>query len=521
MAKISKRHKPKQQSIADYAQFIVTARINLGPRKHLIPRTKVSELPFHQPGLTNLLNTFAVGSPHSRKLDIEEWNPISQRPLFDCDKVDYCDFDGAFRATTHAIHHSIVLVHESIHVLMWESFFSGAFVPKSSNFCKLSLAFEGFCFWYADIILNRRIKIKSPDGEFVFKRHSASQNHVHPYHVFQALNVMDPEKIMRIYIDAFTGYETPISKNMNKPLVNEIANRFYGFYSDTLKAPVEMFKVLDDVQIFGEYFEKFCKIQNIPSMFSKTFLKTDPSQNLNEYCWAIFSKEMPRMDSLGSVQIRAVRLRRSLQTRAYFAFALRHSIERSNYIAKPGLSKKQMQKNINLYVEQLRVALNDLCEAQSHSKVIRSIEHADRFYLKNIRSRLIKYNAYCGRRLQLLPTFPGYSTLAINDKRTHLSRRQLLKFSQHLIDTLVVPNLDLVGKSADSLTLLRSASALTKYLASLQNLKGKKYSSQVKNISTKIDKILSHKLVLPYWSIPLSDIRPDQNAFREIIFKYR
>ena len=118
-------------------------------------------------------------------LRIFEWNPLSQRPALL--KVPQANqvFGETFALTQQVFNCLITAIHELLHVALWEPFFCGQMPIKSlEDFRKFTLMSEAFCFFYADIILTRKIRTTYPDGEPIFSRSAVSQNTFHPLSCF-------------------------------------------------------------------------------------------------------------------------------------------------------------------------------------------------------------------------------------------------------------------------------------------------------------------------------------------------
>jgi hypothetical protein len=128
-----------EQKLEDYLGFIKRAGVHLGPRSGLQLPGRISGLPIEIPGLENLLNSFSSGSAHDKVRDIEEWNPFSQRPIYEVDPPLKPSLGGEFLRIGDTAHRFIILAHEAMHVLMWEPFFCGHFKPNRREFRELSL----------------------------------------------------------------------------------------------------------------------------------------------------------------------------------------------------------------------------------------------------------------------------------------------------------------------------------------------------------------------------------------------
>ena len=228
--------------------------------------------------------------------------------------------------------------------LLWESFFIGRNEVKSKpSFSDLSLCFEGFSFWYSDVIITQIFRSMAPNGDFVVSRSSAFQ--FHPGSVLKALN-LKLDQGMDIYTTSFCGKKTRLLNDKN-PYANELIRTVYLFYADKIKSLHKAYGVLKRVGIFDSYYKRFCKIENLPTFLPSEF--PSPLGDPRAYCRAIYHKALPHLDKFNSRQVEQIRLRRHLQLRAYYATCLLYALEQRQFICNKSpktLNVKQMCQGI-------------------------------------------------------------------------------------------------------------------------------------------------------------------------------
>lgn len=504
-----------EQRIEDYLVFIKKAGAYLGPRSSLQAPKHISGMPIHLPGLENLLNSFSSGSAHDKVKDIEEWNPFSQRPIYEVDPQLKPSIGNEFLRIGDTAHRFIILAHEAMHVLMWEPFFCGQFRPSRHEFRELSLAFEGFCFWYADLVVNEKMRLTFPDGESVLERCSVSQTAVHPKTGFKLLRLQSPRKAMNTYIDAFCGYETSLSRKTKDPIVLNLAERFYSFYSSTVEGPNGMFQVFKQFGLLDEFFTRFCRARGLPSLLPGEITSFRASENVRNYCWRVFEQGMKHIEGLSTEAIKGVRLRRSIQMRAYFAFSLRHLL-RAGHIRtqRGGFPAAKVLANLQKYIDQLEVAIGEL--VGEPKAAVLTIKNADTYFSREIRSSFLRHDVRAAARAQLVPDLPGHSQLILDERRENISARKLRLFARAVLNEYVRPNLDFSGKKAASTSLAALSVDVARIIAP-----GRMPLARKRRLSRKLDQILAHELVFPMWSLPLASVNPERNDFREILFIYK
>lgn len=503
-----------------YVTFLNSANARLGPRRQAHDSDKILRLPIAIEGLENLINSFSSGSPHDRVKDLEEWNPFSQRPIFEVDPKISPSLSYDFDYVSDIAHRFIVLVHEAMHVLLWEPFFCGRFKPNRTNFRDLSLAFEGFCFWYAEIVVNGKLNFKFPDGEGVLERNSVSQSLAHPQSAFRGLKLTDPRQIMQIYTQAFRGYETKLSQPTTDPIVLNLAERFYSFCITTVRGPHGMFEAFKEFGLFDEFYSRFCKVRELPSLLPESLLGFPMNLDTDTYCWKMYAEGMKHVAGLNHKQIVQVRLRRAIQTRAYFAYCLKHTIDSRNFSAHAKFPASKTLKGINTYINILESSIASLRLDHRQSK--RQLWTADQAFEHDVRKPLQKYKVLTTVRSQLVPELPGHSKLKVNEDRSSLSPAKLTKFAQGVLQTYVKPKLEFNRNSRASVGLAKTTLRILKLTHKIEGSRNHEHKAKwARSLSTEIDAVLKHELVFTQWSLPLAAINPARNSFREILFIYK
>lgn len=503
----------QSQTLAQYSKLLHQASESLAARDGRAPKKWIGGLPIREPGLLNLLNSFTSMSARTYDPNIEEWNPFSQRPIFETLPDSGDTFNLDFQKINEAAYRFIIFAHESMHVLLWEPFFTGRLSPNRKQFKEYSLAFEGLCFWFGDIIVNRKMRLLAPDGELVFSRNAASQPHFHPYRVFDQMKIKKEDKILDVYLAAFCGQNSGL-KGASGILPRNLNARFEKFYKGTHKPTNRMFDTLKRIGIFEEYFERFCRQPGIPTLLPEPVLNLASAGDLLKYCHSVYQKGMPHIEGLSRVDIEAVRVRRSIQTRAYFAYCLRHLVG-SRYITKaPAFEVEPCLREIEIYLEGLDSALAALCE-QKTALSRKLLDRADRHYGRAIHSEFSKSKLATTRREHIIPELPGHTVLHLFEDRSNLSDRDMTKFCQAILDQYAIPSLDLKSQPELSRDLLVEIEKTVSILVEC-----KKRKSAIQKLRAQVDQLLLSELVFRRWSVPLASISPQHNRFRELLFLY-
>jgi len=289
------------------------------------------------PGLMPLLDSLDSGAIHDSRssFPVKEWNPISQRVYYSNRFLnEKKSWTNVFDSTVSHIGRFVEMSHEASHILALEPFFCGYGQKMSQQeFIDFYYLSEGYCFWYADIIVTRKLRTKLPNGEFVLNRSAVSQGQFHPYRAFEVLKIKDPIKILEVYLDAFYGERTALYDHQNKPFVKDLFARFGHFYVNSIKNIKALKKEFDAMGIFTEFKKRFWDIEGLPCLLDESVIDfSDPRY----YFYLLYAKGMKGLEKTSTKLLRRVRIRRAIQTRAYHVWTLRHALKTCRFISLSG-----------------------------------------------------------------------------------------------------------------------------------------------------------------------------------------
>lgn len=486
--------------------------------------------PLNFRGVANLAQSFEATSvleDSSDKKRIEEWNPLSQRPVHVKKPPRLEALGHDFDRVSSVFSEFVNLAHELMHILLWEPLFCGRLRPSKNQFIDLSLAFEGCCFWYADILLTPRLRLRYPDGEWIGARRSISQPNFHPYRAFYAMGLKDENKIRDIYIDAFCGYKTRLLNSTNIYALN-LSQRIYSFYGRSAWEVTKMHDVLRDIGFFNEYYERFCKIEKLPSILSEPILNTSPAKDVHGYCDLVFSQGLDHIHELSPAEIEKIRIRRSAQMRAYYAMTFLWIIKNDFIQNQKGKMSRQVRlelcNHLEKYLYFLEQALYALANKIPKEEIYETIQFADDFYSKNILTHFVCHKTWISQRVAISNRFSkNQSSFGSGANIEKWKAEDINDF----IKWLLLNPLSRLLKSDNKLqkrdaTLINQAHGLVYDILNQMGELSKNPSDTLKRkkINNRLKKLLSNEVILREWSVKLGDIHPGRNKFREPIFIY-
>jgi hypothetical protein len=443
-----------------------------------------------------------------------EWNPISQRAVLRKPQT----FTGAlltsdFQHLFNQVHDFIEFAHEMMHVVLWEPLFAGKWrFRTASEFTTHALLSEAFCFFYGDMVIARKIRDTYPDGEVVFSRNAVSLPYFPPYRVFQALGKTDPSEILGVYMNAFLAQERPGSGEAEN-ITNEFLARIHDFHKGAMLALGKVHAIFNFIGLFDEFFERFCEKKGIPQLLSDEILKTSFEGNGQFFFTSFFNEGLAEIEKADSGLLERVRLRRSIQTRAYYALQLKALISTGRYFSGNGQNLDPATLTcLEKYLSQLENTLSELCENQTISVVSENLESADRFYESNVRTHLKSADVWTTERIFVMP-LENITKIGVNEQSLQqLSGKKLYDNVTFLIQKMILRQLGPISGD-EHRQLLVATSSLTEL--------ARDDGSELKpSIASKYKDLLMSPGIRRYWSAPLFAIGPLEDSFREILFYY-
>lgn len=459
-------------------------------------------------GMRNVLasmGALAVSKPGvSGYVRVEEWNPIAQRPI--ARRVppfarERRSFAQEFEDLREIYDNVVTLMHEAMHVVMWEPFFTGRVRPSEKTFVEASNAFEGFCFFYADIVVCSQIEAQYPDGLVIYGKRGVSQPDFSPVSVFRTLGIREPEKILDAYLSALAGRASVLTHPTTKtPFARLLAMRLYPISVAGAKANAKVYAHLEKTGITSTFYDRYCAVRGIPSLLPADLLRLD-ARDPHPYCADMFARGLRAIADRSSSEIARVRTRRMLQTRAYYAHQLRWILEeRLAFCPRHSRSAPftrsqgdQWLRHLASYLDEIEALLLLLCASTEGPEAIeRRLLRADRTYEDAIRRPLVAADLWVRRRELIFPAMP-------------------------------VPAVDLDALPASSAELaglyqfvVRVAAARFDAREQMRVMKDF-FSGEA---GAKLTDLLTREGIRDTWSVPLAAIDPLRNGFRELLFLY-
>ncbi len=459
------------------------------------------------PSLRALFQTFSTGAPAVPDTSSEEWNPISQRPHLALLSPGQEGLASEFQALKNGVDGFTILAHEMMHVALWEPFFAGEYLPSSCDeFVKFSLAAEGFCYFYSDIVLAPHFRARFPDGELALARQTASSSYFHPCRAFESLGITDLNEILSIYLQGFLGGSTKLwVKKGRSDEASSLAFQAFEFYQHSVPLIKDLYFALQKFGGLKKLSQLFAQPRNIPH-FSRPedaiHLKTG---DFYAYFKGFYEHTLPQLAGLPEPALVKIKLRRAIQMRGYYSLSVESYLKSENIVvhSPTRLDRSSLLGEIDRYQKGLAtLALN----LEHDDLILAKLRSLDQRYNKNVRKKLSQALVYTGERYLIAPK-RGSGLFS----RTLKSRSAALKNIAYLIKELAT-HYEEKGLSPTEFQHAIGG------LLTVQDLLMKK---QLKKAEGAWQKILKLDAILNIWALPLTDFNPLAERYRELYFSYQ
>lgn len=523
-------HIPKrtQRAIESYSEFLnLLVNKTCFNQNHRLVDSRIQNLEHSLIGAANLLLSFSkVSKIKNERL---EWNPFSQHPMLNQWKMPAKkDITTDFAKIQYIMNEFLEIIHESIHVLLLEPIFVGkAQIINQQKFSDMCLAFEGFAFWYADIVATQALRVALPDGEFTFARRSVSQTEFHPYRAFLSLGIKDKFKVLDVYLNAFRGYKTQLYKKKNDFFTESLNQRVVGFYNVSDRPLKLLYKNLKSMGFFTAFIGRFCSIKGLPSLLSDKTMQHF-SGDLHEFCQLVAKKQFRHISGMSLKDIALVKMRRSLQMRAYYALCLEYALSNKQTYSlksKKMFTSKSIVISLGAYLNGIEQALRKLADGDSLSGIELYLQKLDIWFDHKIYRQLRNYKVWMASRNIILEIVPQRISLRNNPQfglvtTEHRLNKKEMKL--HLDWIVGILSERIYTKNKIEKKEIKKAMTLALNLEQKLQKKQLVFDHQKDNQGLYRDwnRFVLLPVVLDCWSCSTFQIRPRQNLFKEILFVY-
>lgn len=472
-----------------------------------------------QEGLENLYRSMSAVAPAVPNAHDEEWNPFSQRPHSPLPPAISDELGAEVSSLKEAVDAFTTLSHEMMHVALCEPFFTGVWRPRNqASFRDFFLMSEGFCFFFADIIVSSVVRIRLPDGEFALERATPSNANFHPIRAFNAMDIQDRNKILDIYLESFSGRSAALFQARENGFASALALRIHTFYADSQPFLKDLHGALASFGGLTEFHKRFCAIPGLPSILNDSTARLANESDLKLYFEDFFRSGLSNLNQMATNQVEAVRWRRMLQMRAYYALQIRWLLNEDQVLGRNWSTavRRHLQGSVESYLDGLQDLLQQLGR-QPDVLPLDALTKLDAVYEEQVRARFIAHEAWATHRWLIAPRRAGGGI--------SVSRKSLLKVrnaKNHLLETVEF----LVDELALRLGENSKAKARAEALAQIQQVAAlgaaaNGTAAQIQAATKKLRTMLAQPHLLEIWSLPLASFDPVRNQYRELLFSYK
>lgn len=472
-------------------------------------------------GVENLYRTMSAIAPAVPDAHDEEWNPLSQRPHSPLPPAISDELGAEISSLKEAVDAFTTLSHEMMHVALCEPIFTGTWRPRNqASFRDFFLMSEGFCFFFADIVVSGAVRVRLPDGEFALDRETPSNSNFHPIRAFHALGIQDQQKILDIYLNGFSGRRTSlVQQHGTNDFAAALAIKIHTFYAHSQPYLKELYKALHSFGGLTEFYQRFCAIPGLPSFLSESTAQLARGSDLKLYFEEFFQSGLTCLGQLTPAQTSSIRWRRMMQMRAFYALQVRWFLSEGQVIAQGFKAplRKRLLDQVELYLDGLRALLLQLGQQPDVSPAAAMMQ-LDAQYETQVRAYFLTHHVWAGHRWLIAPSRAG-GYLSVFDKsfeKTRGGKKRLLDTAEYLVEELAarMPENATVASRAETLAHIQQ-------MAAIGATAGHGTLAQVRTAAQKLRQALSAPQILSIWSLPLASFDPVKNQYRELLFSYK
>lgn len=451
------------------------------------------------PGLEQLLGSLTVISPSKRQVrerHVEDWNPLAQRVLLsDRATLPMSELELPLGTLSSHAQTFVEWAHEAVHIYSMEGWLTGAHaLTDRESFRSWYLAGEGLAYWYADIVVTRALRQALPSLNLVFSRQAVSSASFHPETALAELGLTSPEDVLPVYLEAFTGrweHQGP------ERLGRAFSARVRDFYEDSAGTLGNLFQTLSDYDILDGYWRRFCAIPGLPSLLDESqrrdlgALTAVPAHRLLAHSLATLSR-------LDEQHLAAVRLRRSLQLRAYYLWMLLATLEGGQVYGLEPSASDEAGRALRPLLDDLAQGLQSLAAGAALTEVQQVADRVSASVDAVIAGPLA--GSIMAYRYWIFPAFaPTGGLMGLWTERSAFSDEEAARIASDVFER---------STRSEEVILLMSD-----FLRTLR-------SGQAERVVA-FNRLMLHRDVRPTWTIDLGEISFQSDRFRELAFEFR
>ncbi len=421
-----------------------------------------------------------------------QWNPFSQRLIFYTrpkSRPFAVDFDDAYFDYFTLFSQ----YHEVLHLLLFESVYTGKLHLRSlEEFQNVYFGFEAIAVWHVEQRISPFFDFRFPNDERLSERRSVTQRNYSNVTAFKRMGLSSVDSL-KIFQQSYLGLKTPL---LDVPGIfsPNCAKRFYAFHLDSLKALSSMHQLLVRYQILDDFYARFCDIADLPTFLDPSVRVSSSAESILEFGLALTMKKSSAFEAALKRNRSEIKMRRHLQTRAYFGTLLKNVLQRGDFFSPSKQTNRAQVEaiigSVELYLETLRALLLRLAAGAAPNALLRETKAADLVFSKTVRNPISHLDLWISRRYLFREPEAG-----VQD--TWIGIRQ--KNDVHIGNGAWLSLLNFAAKQKRHTKLIGSLS---------NNSEHAKY------------KFMTNSEICPLWSRPLNAIDPSSNRFDEIGLAY-
>jgi hypothetical protein len=267
-----------------------------------------------------------------------------------------------------------------------------------------------------------------------------------------------------------------------------------------------------------EFYQRFCAVPGLPT-FLPSAEWTEPlhSPDPKSYFVNFYRKVFPHLATMSAAQINALKWRRMVQMRAYYAMQVRWLLGSGSVVAKgmTTVSRRKAVQDVDSYLEGLQGLLNDLANATGPS-VLTALSRLDKTYNKTVRATCLACDVWAGHRWLIAPRRAG-GLISLNTPfpiKDQVAKNKLSQVVTYLVEELTA---QLAACKTEA-----ARGEVFKHIVAIAALGvGSSDAATTRRAVNRLKAELRKPHALAIWSLPLASFDPVKNRYRELLFSYQ
>lgn len=304
---------------------------------------------------------------------LPEWNPVAQTLWVGSARVPTIADTAPYRRVRGTAHRFVAASRALLRILVWEPFHSGQIDPFSDReeFATFVFLSEGFCSFYADAVVYRRLWREVLCDENVRSDSLDFGGMFNPRSLLVRHGYRSWSDQLGAYIGTFGLLSDWQSRHSDDEQWKVFRGRIYSYRLEADHVVTRWFEVMRDMR---EFRARFCGVPSLPRAFEHS------PKNLGHEAISSYLLSFRRaLAALEHAPTERVRLRREVQSRAYFLYQLQSAHQAGHLLSADlrRLHSPVVSASLSHALDGLETGLLTLARGKATTACLQALRRAD------------------------------------------------------------------------------------------------------------------------------------------------